>query len=104
MHSIERLGALLMPLTIKFTLFHSGTTKEAYEALQKAINAGHDQSRIGLSITKDESHIVVRKAISYLYTQSYDEYQEGDDDGTSEFSELQLHARVFAFADRYCIP
>ncbi|KAJ5718485.1 hypothetical protein N7488_004131 [Penicillium malachiteum] len=61
------------------------------------------EAQTGTYKFEDESHIVVRKAISYLYTRSYDEYQ-GDDDGTSEFSELQLHAQVFAFADRYRIP
>ncbi|KAJ5712498.1 hypothetical protein N7493_008966 [Penicillium malachiteum] len=75
------------------------------EPIHAACTGNFEEAQTGIYKFEDESHIVVRKAISYLYIQSYDESQEqGDDNATSEFSELQLHARVFAFADRYRIP
>ncbi|KAJ5714614.1 uncharacterized protein N7483_011795 [Penicillium malachiteum] len=45
---------------------------------------------------EEESHIVVRKVISYLYTRFYDVSQEhlgeGDDNVGPGFSDLELHA------------
>ncbi|KAJ6024052.1 hypothetical protein N7540_004849 [Penicillium herquei] len=78
------------------------------QPIHAACTKGFKETNTGIYEFEDESHIVVLKAISYLYTQSYNESQEqeleGDDNASQRFSRLQLHARVFAFADRYCIP
>ncbi|KAJ6024051.1 hypothetical protein N7540_004848 [Penicillium herquei] len=76
------------------------------ETIHAACTEIFQEAQTGVYEFEEESHIVVSKVVSFLYTQSYDESQgkEGDDNAIPEFSDLQLHARVFAFADRYHIP
>ncbi|KAJ6024050.1 hypothetical protein N7540_004847, partial [Penicillium herquei] len=54
---------------------------------------------------EEESHIIVMMMIDYLYTRSYDTqeyYSRGQ--LSPVLTELQLHARVFALADKYLVP
>lgn len=57
----------------------------------------------------EESSTVVRKMLDYLYTGDYSErLEELPTDGSAEapplpLSPLQLHAKVFALGDKYCV-
>ncbi|KAJ5638621.1 hypothetical protein N7528_001011 [Penicillium herquei] len=76
------------------------------EAIHAACTGNFQEAQTGVYEFEDESYIIVSKMVSFLYTQTYDDSQgpEGDDNAMPKFSDLQLHARVFAFADRYHIP
>jgi len=58
----------------------------------------------------DESIPVVKKMLDYLYTGDYSELIDGSPTDVSSnvsllsISALQLHAKLFALGDKYCIP
>jgi hypothetical protein len=49
----------------------------------------------------DDPRHIVDKLLQYFYTGDYIEMSEEDDSAHSDMSALQLHARVFALADKY---
>ncbi|KAH8698535.1 hypothetical protein BGW36DRAFT_293635, partial [Talaromyces proteolyticus] len=65
-------------------------------AVLKTACTGNFKSRI--YEMKDESEIIVGKMIDFFYKADYD---ETSGDSKNDMSALQLHARVFALADKY---
>jgi hypothetical protein len=49
----------------------------------------------------DDSEHIVEKLVQYFYVGDYTGLSEEDKNAYPEMSELQLHARVFALADKY---
>lgn len=50
------------------------------------------------------SYLELRKMVDFLYSMSYDDELETEQEAEDVFSLLQLHARMFALGDRYDIP
>lgn len=50
------------------------------------------------------SYLELRKMVDFLYSMSYDDELETEEEAKDVFSLFQLHARMFALGDRYDIP
>lgn len=54
----------------------------------------------GIYVFVDLSRILVEKLVSFFYTADYNDSLDSSD---ANLSVLQLHARMFALAEQYCI-
>lgn len=65
---------------------------------------GLQEASVGVYEFADDSKLLVEKLVSFLYTANYDDTVDTPETESSPpISSLQLHARVFALADKYSV-
>jgi hypothetical protein len=65
------------------------------------LSKSYQEAQSGMYEMTDDSTHIVDKLLQYFYTGDYTRLSEEDDSAYSHTSALQLHARVFALADKY---
>ncbi|KAK6810547.1 hypothetical protein RU639_013718 [Aspergillus parasiticus] len=91
------------------TIICNGSRFEVHKAvvcsqspvLRAACGGNFKEAQSGEYKMIGDSKLIVEKALEYFYVGDYTGLSQDDDSACPEMSALQLHARVFALADKY---